>query len=255
MKPKVAIIIQARMGSERLPGKSLMLIAGKPIVWHVVERAKRSRKAAAVVLATTDDKSDDPIAYFAKKNGIACFRGDLNDVLDRYYNAAKSCGAGIIVRITGDSPLVDPGLVDMAVGLLKGGKFDYVSNSHKPWMDGFDVEAFTFDCLEKTWKNAVMASQREHVTPYMRDSGKFRVHYLKNDPKLANVHGSIDREADLKFVREIYRHMLKNGLDHKFSYLDVIKLLERKPELLQINSGSVVNEGYFKSLREDRKVK
>ena len=254
-KPGVAIIIQARMSATRLPGKSLMEIEGKPVIWHVVERARKAKQANTVMIATTVEKSDQPIADFAKKSGIACFRGDLNDVLDRYYNAAKQSGAGIIVRITGDSPLVDPGLIDEAVGLLKRGKYDYVSNSQQPWMDGFDVEAFTFASLERAWKEAEMASQREHVTPYMRDSGKFRVHYLKNDPKLDGVQCSIDHEADLAFVREIYKHMLKKGLDHEFSYKDVIALLEEKPELLKINKGAVVNEGYAKSLREDRKVK
>ena len=243
------------MSATRLPGKSLMEIEGKPVIWHVVERAKKAKERSTVMIATTIEKSDDPIAAYAKKTGIDCFRGDLNDVLDRYYNAAKQSGAEIIVRITGDSPLVDPALIDEAVALLKKGKYDYVSNSQKPWMDGFDVEAFTFAALERAWKEAQMASQREHVTPYIRDSGKFRVHYLKNDARLDGIQCSIDHEADLKFVREIYKLLLKSGLDHNFSYKDVIALLEENPQLLKINKGTIVNEGYFKSLKEDKKVK
>jgi len=252
---KVVIIIQARMGSTRLPGKSLMPIEGKPIIWHVVERAKKAKEADSVVLATTTEKSDDELADFAKLNGISFFRGSLDDVLGRYYNAAKQSGASIIVRITGDSPLVDPALIDEAIALLKKGKYDYTANSQQPWMDGFDVEAFAFAALEKAWKEAQMQSEREHVTLYIRNSGKFRLDYIRNDPRLEHVHCSIDREKDLKFVREIYRLLLQKGLDHKFSYKDVIALLEEKPELLRINSDSVINEGMYKSLREDRKVK
>lgn len=252
---KVAIIIQARMGSTRLAGKSMMEIEGKPIIWHVVERAKRAKKADAVMIATTTGKSDDALAEFAKREGIGCFRGDLEDVLDRYYNAAKAAGAGVVVRITGDSPLVDPALIDEALGMLESGRCDYAANSQQPWMDGFDVEAFTFAALAKSWKEASMASEREHVTLHMRNSPAFRKQYMKNDARLEKVHCSVDRENDLKFVREVYRLLLKKGLDHEFSYRDVIALLEEKPELLGINSESIVNEGYYKSLKEDRKVK
>jgi len=250
-----AIIIQARMGSTRLPGKSLMDIGGKPLIWHVVERAKKSKLAQQVVLATTVDRKDDLLAEFAKKNPIALFRGDLDDVLDRYYQAAKSTGASIIVRITGDSPLVDPQLIDEAIRTLQKGGYDYVSNGKQPWMDGFDVEAFTFAALEQAWKEAKMASEREHVTPYIRNSGKFRVFYLENDLRLDGVQCSVDREKDLELVREIYRRMKAKGLSHDFSYKDVIALFESEPALLKINAGSVVNEGYAKSLREDKKVK
>ena len=252
---KAAIIIQARMGSTRLPGKSMMDIGGKPLIWHVIERAKKSGKASAVVLATTKDRGDDALADFAERSGIACFRGNVEDVLDRYYRAAKASGAKFVVRITGDSPMVDAGLIDLALQKLQDGKYDYVSNGKQPWMDGFDVEAFTFPALERAWKEAKMASEREHVTPHIKNSGKFRTLYLENDPRLDGVQCSVDRENDLEFVREIYRLLLKKGLDHNFTYLDVIALLEEKPALLKINSGSVVNEGYFKSLKEDRKVK
>jgi len=176
-------------------------------------------------------------------------------VLDRYYNAAKASDAEIIVRITGDSPLVDPEIIDRAILLLKKGNYDYTANSQQPWMDGFDVEAFTFAALEKSHKEAAMASEREHVTLHIRNSPAFKKEYIKNDPKLEHVHCSIDRENDLKFVREVYRLLLAKGLDHDFSYKDVIALLEEKPQLLKINGDSVINEGYYKSLKEDRKVK
>ena len=252
---KTAIIIQARMGSTRLPGKSLMEIEGKPLIWHVVERARRSRETDEVVLATTSERIDDGLAEFAKKNGIKCFRGSLDDVLDRYYQAAKEAKAEIVVRITGDCPLVDPFLVDEAAKIFKSGKYDYVSNCQEPWMDGFDVEVFSFEALEDAWKNAVMASEREHVTPYIKNKPKNRKFYMKNDPRFAGIQCSVDRPKDLDFVREIYKEMLESGKDHAFTYKDVMKLLERKPELLKINKDSIVNEGYLKSLKEDKKVR
>lgn len=250
-----AIVIQARMGSTRLPGKSLMEIEGKPLIWHVIERAKHSKEANAIILATTTEKEDAPLAETASSTGIRCYRGSVDDVLERYYMAAKSAGAKIIVRITGDSPLVDPFLIDEAIKIFKKGHYDYVSNGEQPWMDGFDVEVFSFKALEDAWKNATMASEREHVTPYIKNGAKFRRFFMKNDPRFANLQCSVDRENDLKFVSAIYKIFLERGKDHKFTYNDVIELLEEKPELLKINEGSVVNEGYFKSLKEDKKVK
>ncbi len=252
---KTVIIIQARMSSTRLPGKSLMEIEGKPLIWHVVERAKHSKEADLVLLATTDDKSDESLYEFAKKSGIQCFRGNLEDVLDRYYRAAKSVKADTVVRITGDSPLIDPSLIDEAIRIFKTGHYDYVSNGQKPWMDGFDVEVFGFAALEKAWENATLASEREHVTPYIKNSGKFKVFYMKNDPWFAGLQCSVDRPNDLEFVRRIYGVLLKEGKDHKFTYLDVKRVLQRNPEFLEINKGAVINEGYQKSLKEDKKVR
>ncbi|MCX6772879.1 MAG: glycosyltransferase family protein [Candidatus Micrarchaeota archaeon] len=255
---KTIAIIQARMGSTRLPGKSLLPIGGKPLIWHVAKRTAMGKAVDSVILATTTDKSDDGIADFARKEGIESFRGNTEDVLDRFYNAAKKAGAGkadVVVRITGDSPLVDPALIDKAVGMLVKGKLDYVSNSRQPWMDGFDVEAFTFAALERAWIEAKMASEREHVTPYIRESGKFKVEFMENDPALDGVQCSVDRQEDLEFVREIIRRMAADGKGEEFSYMDVIALLKREPRLRDINRQSVVNEGYFKSLKEDRRIK
>lgn len=252
---KTAIIIQARMGSSRLPGKSLMEIEGKPLIWHVVERARRSKEADEVVLATTVERVDDRLAEFAKNNGIRFFRGTLDDVLDRYYCAAKEVNADIVVRVTGDCPLVDPLLIDEALRIFKTGKYDYVSNGQEPWMDGFDVEVFSFSALEDAWKNAKMASEREHVTPHIKNNPKNRKFYMKNDPRFDGIQCSVDRREDLEFVKAIYKDMLNGGKDHMFTYKDVMALLEKRPELLKINRGSVVNEGYFKSLKEDKKIK
>ncbi|MEM3364394.1 MAG: glycosyltransferase family protein [Candidatus Micrarchaeia archaeon] len=252
---KIGIIIQARMGSTRLPGKSMMKICGKPLIWHVIERMKHSKNANVIIVATTTSKKDNPIVNLCKKENVPCYRGNEEDVLDRYYCAAKEHNLDIIIRVTGDSPLNDPILVDEMIDIFKKGNYDYVANVKPPWMDGFDVEVFSFRILEESWKRADMKSQREHVTPYMRDSGKFRVFYRKNDPRFENLQCSVDRKEDLIFARRIYREMYKRGLDHKFTYRDVIQLLEEKPQLTDIVKGRLINEGYLKSLKEDKKVK
>lgn len=247
----IAVIIQARMGSTRLPGKSLMDLCGKPLIMRVVERAKLSKLASQVVLATTTDKRDDALAAFARQNGVPCFRGSVDDVLDRYYRAAKEFDASVVVRITGDCPLIDPKLIDESIALLRREKCDYAGNASEPWMDGFDVEVFTFKALEKAWKNASMASEREHVTPYIRNNPAFKKCFLENDSRLKGAHCSVDTRQDLNFVRAVYAKLSKKN----FGYKDVIALLEKQPELLKMNAGSIVNAGYAKSLREDKKVR
>jgi len=249
------IILQARMSSTRLPQKVLMEIEGKSILWHLVQRMKKSKNSADLIIATSLDESDDLIEKFCIENNVNCFRGNLNDVLDRFYQCAKKYNADIIVRVTGDSPLNDPKLVDDFIKELKDGNYDYVSNGEKPWMDGFDVEVFTFKTLEKAWKEAIMESEREHVTPYIKNSGLFKIKYIKNDERFANIQFSIDRIDDFNFVNEIYKRIFEKKLDHNFTYLDVIKIIEEEPDLLNINKNSVMNEGYKKSLKEDKKIK
>jgi spore coat polysaccharide biosynthesis protein SpsF len=249
------IILQARMSSTRLPKKALMEIEGKSILWHLVQRMKKSKNSNDLIIATSLDESDDLIEKFCIENNVKCFRGNLNDVLDRFYQCSKKYNADVIVRVTGDSPLNDPKLVDDFIKELKDGNYDYVSNGEKPWMDGFDVEVFTFKALEKTWKEAVMESEREHVTPYIKKSNLFKIKYIKNDERFANIQFSIDRIEDLNFVSEIYKKLFEKKLDHNFTYMDVIKIIEEELDLLNLNKNSVINEGYQKSLKEDKKVK
>lgn len=245
------------MSSTRLPGKSLMDICGKPLIWHVLQRALKSIESNEVVLATTTESSDDPLYQFALKNGFNCFRGLLDDVLDRYYQTAKANDANIVVRITGDCPLVDPQLIDEMVRLFKKSELDYVSNGKQPWMDGFDVEVFSFHALEIAWKNATLASEREHVTPYIRKmaDAQEKSFYTDTDPWFADKQMSVDRPNDLELIRQIYAFMFQNNRDHNFTYQDVKALLIAHPKLSEINKGAIINEGYTKSLKEDKKVK
>ncbi len=253
---KCIAILQARMGSTRLPGKVLMDIEGKPILQRAVERVRLSKKTDRVVIATTTNSEDDPIEVFCQTHQIDCSRGSDWDVLDRYYQAALAFGAGEedhIVRICCDNPLISPDTVDFVLGkhLLYG--TDYFSNSNQEPLyleDGFDTEVCRFTALERAAREANLLSQREHVMPYIKNSGHFSCGWQKSHSGYT-FKLSVDTPADLELVRTIYRE-LGPGL---FGITEVVDLLRNKPELLDINRDSSINSGYFKSLKEDRIVK
>jgi glutamate-1-semialdehyde 2,1-aminomutase/spore coat polysaccharide biosynthesis protein SpsF len=255
-KMKIVAIIQARMGSTRLPGKVLMEICGKPLLWHVVNRVSYSKYISQIVIATSTNPKDDEIEKFAKKYKLKVFRGSENDCLDRYYKAAKKYKADVIVRITADCPLICPEIIDRVIAEFKKNNSDYVSNSIiRTFPDGVDVEVFSFKTLKKAWEEAKDALEREHVTVYIRNSGKFKIKNLVNDKPVEpqEYKWSVDRIEDLEFVREVYKHLYK---DNKiFSYDDIMSLLNRYPEIKNINSNSVVDEGYYRSLMGAQKVK
>lgn len=164
----ITAIIQARMGSTRFPGKVLKEILGKSILWHLISRIEKAKLINEIVIATTKNEIDRPILKFAEENGIKSYAGSEEDVLDRYYQAAKKFSADPIVRITADCPLMDPEVIDSVVQFYLDNKYDYVANTLEPitFPDGMDVEVFSFKNLEKIWKEAILPSQREHVTFY-----------------------------------------------------------------------------------------
>jgi glutamate-1-semialdehyde 2,1-aminomutase/spore coat polysaccharide biosynthesis protein SpsF len=238
-------IIQARMTSSRLPGKVLADIAGRPMLAHVVERTGQAFRVDRVVVATSDKPSDDPIARFCAEREVLCYRGDEQDVLDRFYRAAQAFGADLVVRITADCPLIDPAVVDRVVEALAPG-VDYVSNCLRTtFPDGLDVEAFRFTALEHAWKLAKRPAEREHVTPYLRLSGKFTTHGVENDIDLSRHRWTVDEPADLDFVRRVYAEF--NGRPC-FGMDDVVRLLDRRPDLAASEGQFIANEGYYKSL-------
>jgi len=251
--PHIVAIIQARMGSTRLPGKVMAEIAGKPVLWHVVYRVRQAQQVDEVVVATTDKAADQAIIDFASAEGILVFRGSEEDVLDRYYQAAKWIGADVVVRITADCPLIDPQIIDRVIAHYLNGNFDCVSNTHPPtYPDGLDVEVFSFDALEKAWKEARRLSEREHVTPYIwKNLDKFRLSNVENTEDLSHLRWTVDEPQDLEFVRAVYNHLGRE----LFNMFDVLNLLKKHPELLEINSRIERNEGYRKSLREDKIIK
>ncbi|MEW6008460.1 MAG: aminotransferase class III-fold pyridoxal phosphate-dependent enzyme [Candidatus Omnitrophota bacterium] len=253
---KVIAIIQARMGSSRLANKVLKDISGKPMLWHVVERTQRAKSVNLVVLATSTNVLDDPIEEFAKKNNLNIFRGSEEDVLDRYYRAAKKFKADIVVRITGDCPLIPPEIIDKVVRTFLKGKCDFVTNTIiYTYPDGCDVEVFSFKALLKSWKESSEPIEREHVSVYIRNSNRFKMKNVRDETSLASgaYHWSVDRIEDLKFVREVYKHLYKDG--RIFSYEDIIDLLRRHPEIKEINKQAISNEGYYRSLLKTPKIK
>ena len=254
-KKKIVAIIQARVGSTRLPRKVLERIEGRPMLWHVVERVKKAKLVDEVVIATTDREEDSAVEKIAKDCGVGFFRGSEEDVLDRYYGAAEKFGADIVVRITADCPMIDPEIIDQAIRFFLDGDYDYVSNTFPPtYPDGLDVEVFSSNALRMAWAEARKASEREHVTPYIRNHPEiFKLGNLKLEVDLSHMRWTVDRPEDLKFVREIYKKLYR---ENKMFYMrDVLRLLEEKPELMEINKHIERDEGYKKSLREDRIVK
>ena len=245
----VAAIIQARMGSTRLPGKVLAPIAGHPMLWHVVRRARLSQRVDTVLVATSTASADDPVAAFCAGSAIPHVRGSEDDVLDRYHQAAQQAGADVIVRITADCPLLDSATVDLVVGYFLEGDYDYVSNTDPPtYPDGLDIEVFSASALEHAWREARLRSEREHVTPYIRNHPQlFRHANVANDQDLSSLRWTVDEEADLAFVRAVYEQA---GSD-SFTMGDVLTLLQQHSHLFERGRLPERNEGLIKSLRED----
>jgi glutamate-1-semialdehyde aminotransferase/spore coat polysaccharide biosynthesis protein SpsF (cytidylyltransferase family) len=243
----IVAIVQARMGSSRLPGKTVADVAGRPLLLHVVERVRNARRVDKVVVATTDQSSDDPIAALCKAEKVQYFRGSENDVLDRFYKTAQANSADIVVRITADCPLIDPAVIDNVVARFQVGDCDYVSNIVRyTYPDGLDTEVFSFAALDRAWREAKKPSEREHVTPYIRTE-KFRTANVKSESPvpLGKYRWTVDHPADLEFVRRIYEAF--SGNEH-FGYQDIFHLLRERPELATIQAETITNEGYYKSL-------
>jgi spore coat polysaccharide biosynthesis protein SpsF len=241
------------MGSSRLPGKVLADIKGAPMLELIARRVREVAQVRTVTVATSGNPSDTPIAALCKRLGIACFRGSEDDVLDRYYRAAQWIGADVVVRITGDCPLIDPSVVGKVVDRYLVGGYDYVSNTCPPtFPDGLDVEALSFDALERSWRKARWSSEREHVTAYVRSHPElFRTANVEHDEDLSAMRWTVDCPRDLEFVRLVYSHVGKQV----FGMAEVLRVLKLHPELVTVNAGMERNEGYRQSIREDREVR
>jgi len=258
----IIAIIQARMASARLPGKVLLDIGGQPMLARVVERSRRARTLSRVVVATTSDASDDPVERLCQERAYPCYRGSAHDVLDRYYQAARRSRAEIVVRITADCPVIDPGLIDEVVNALIGVRsnelgmaegdqrsakstvqpstlYDFVANRLPPpwgrtYPIGLDVEACTFSGLETAWNEAPLPHQREHVMPFFYDHPeRFRIGLVNHPVDLSFYRWTVDTPEDLEVLRKIYAHF---GGGDNFSWLEVLDLFERQPELRQLNA-------------------
>lgn len=248
---KIDTIIQARIDSTRLPGKVLMKLDGITVLRCLFDQLTYSKLLDRKILATTINKSDDVIVDFANSNGLELFRGNSFDVLDRYYQCAKQFTIKHIVRITSDCPLIDPEIIDETIQHYKNGKFDYVNNFYKKRFPyGTEVEVFSFDTLEKTWKEANKPSEREHVTPYIyKNPDKFSIGYIEPDQDYSHLHWAIDRFEDLTLVKIIYERIKKKPIHIS----DILRVIKEDPSILTINQKSVPDEGYLKSLEKDKK--
>jgi spore coat polysaccharide biosynthesis protein SpsF len=226
-------VIQARMGSERLPGKVLLPILDQPMLHWVVERVQRARLIDQVVIATTDRPQDDAIAALCRQRGWSCFRGSETDVLDRYYHA--STDADHVVRVTSDCPLIDPAVMDYIIGAFHAAVpvVDYASNTHaRTYPRGLDVEVFSRDALVQAWRDDTNPSWREHVTPYLyRHPDQFRLLDVTNPVDYSTYRLTVDTPQDLALIRQIYGYFGRGD----FSWRETIALLTDHPDWLDIN--------------------
>jgi spore coat polysaccharide biosynthesis protein SpsF len=247
---KTVAIIQARMTSTRLYGKVMAEVGGRPLLSHVVSRAQQAVTIDLVTVATSDRSTDDVIAQFCRGGNIPCVRGSEDNVLDRYYQAAKHFEAGVIARLTADCPLLDPTLIDKVVRFFYAGDYDYVSNTLEPsYPDGLDTEVFKRQALARAWREARLKSEREHVTTYIwKQPNLFHLGCVKNDQDLSKLRWTVDEHEDLEFVRRVYDHL---GTQRHFGMAEVLTLLQEHPELCQINSKFQRYDGYRKLLSED----
>jgi len=263
--PKTLAIVQARMSSSRLPGKVLLDISGQPMLVRVIERTRKAHTLDGILVATTVDPADDPIERMCIERGYLCYRGSLLDVLDRYYQAARTFGAEVIVRITGDCPIMDPDIIDMTVQVFFDGAASLASFAATrlppPWRRtipiGLDVEVVSFANLERAWKEADQPFHREHVMPFFYEGtppdiqsahtleGRetwsvaygaslrgFKVAVLNHDPDYGDLRWTVDTPDDLRLLREIFTHFSREN----FSWQEILTLFERQPDLGKINS-------------------
>ena len=251
----ILAIVQARSSSSRLPGKVLNPILGKAMILHEIARLRKSQFIDQTILATSQDESDDQLAKLCQQNGVRVFRGSLDDVLDRYYQCASTLRPEYVVRITGDCPLLDWHIVDKVVQKHMEEKNDYTSNTLQvTYPDGLDVEVMRYKALEKAWREAMLPSEREHVTQYLiKHPELFKQGNLQHSCDLSALRWTVDEPADFVFVKNIYEKLYPKNTD--FTMQDILALLENQPEMMEINCGFIRNEGLLKSLREDKNRK
>ena len=230
---KVVALIQARMNSTRLPKKIMMDIKSNPMIYYLISRLKLSKKINQIVLATTENSLDDNLVEFVSSIGVDIFRGRENNVLDRFYNAAKKFKADIVIRITADCPLIDPYLVDKMIEDFNPRDDDYLSNALIPsFPDGLDCEIFSFEALEKAWKEAKKPHELEHVTPYIYESEKFKIRNYKFHQDLSHHRWTVDEELDYLVIKNIFEYFHPKI---NFDFKEILNLFELKPNLFKHN--------------------
>lgn len=238
---KICAIVQARMGSSRLPGKVMMPLAGRTVLGQLLARLARARELDAVVVATTTAPADEIICAECQKYGVMFFRGSEDDVLSRYHGAALACGAEAIVRVTSDCPLFDPTLLDEMLVIFREANrnavtVDYLSNvERRTFPRGLDAEIFTFAALDCAQKESRLDYEREHVTPYIHlHPERFRIRSFEGATDLSGHRWTLDTPEDWELIKAIYNALSPDG--RMFSTEDVLKLLNERPELAKLNA-------------------
>jgi len=232
---RIVAIIQARMQSTRLPGKVLTDICGYPLIWHISNRVKKSKRITNLVLATSNNKADDALERWAKQNAIDVYRGSEQNVLERYYGAAVYSNADIIVRITADDPFKDPAILDQVIDLLVTKHLDFAYNNKPPtFPEGLDCEVFTMKALKVAYENATDDFEKEHVTQHFyRNPQQFTQDNFQYEKNISSLRWTIDTEDDLKMAKEVYNHLFKEN--EVFLMRDILDLIEQKPYIPLIN--------------------
>jgi spore coat polysaccharide biosynthesis protein SpsF len=245
----ILAILQARLSSSRLPGKVLKHILGKPMLLHQIERIQNSKRIDKLVVATSTEKSDDAIEKMCLDNNIEVFRGELENVLDRFYQCAKKYNPDYIVRLTGDCPLADWKIIDDMIQYYLDEELDYMSTSPK-LPDGLDAEVMTMSALSEAKQKAVLPSELEHVTQYInKNPNKFKNEHFNFDKDLSHIRWTVDESEDFILVEKIYQALYEDN--PLFLMNDILKLLDQRPELNKINGNFSRNEGLERSLQED----
>jgi spore coat polysaccharide biosynthesis protein SpsF len=253
MDSKVTAIIQARMTSTRFPGKVLREVMGRPLLSYQIERLRFCRHIHDVVIATTTNREDDPIADLADKEGLKIYRGSEHDVLDRYYQAAQKYKAAHVMRLTADCPLIDPSYLDRMIESFYLEKADYVYPSPM-WAEGLDAEVFTFEALGKAYACSKLTSEREHVTRYFHNHPElFKIVKVGNRTDDSKYRITVDEKEDFQVVANILEHLYVSD-EEVFGIEDIKTFLDNNPQVYNLNSHIIRNEGLIKSLKEDAEV-
>ncbi len=228
-------IIQARLGSTRLPGKVLKELNGKPLIEQIINRLRYCKNIDNIILATTTNEVDDKLASWCKENNVACFRGDENNVLKRYYDAATQYKSDIIIRITADDPFKDPKVIDSVIDLLNTESLDFAFNNNPPsFPEGLDTEVFTYNAIKQAAEAQTTDFEREHVTQYFYHNPQiFKCKNFSYKENVSHIRLTVDTEQDFELASKIYSKLSSNG--EMFYLEDVLALIKKEPELLEVN--------------------
>jgi len=251
---KILAIIQARVGSTRLPGKVLIKVGEKPIIEHVYNRVSKASLIDEIFIATSINKENLPLVKYCSENNIRVFIGSENDVLDRFYQLAKLLNPNHIVRITADCPMIDHEVIDMVIKKHLDTKADYTSNAlNQTYPDGLDVEIFKFEVLQKAWEEARLESEREHVTSFIyKNKSFFTIQSIDSRINYGNYRLTVDNPEDLKLFQTLYKNLYIK--DPCFGLQSILDFIKDNPFVTEINKNILRNEGYTKSLANDKQI-